>query len=74
MLPSEKRRGRAGYEGRGRLTGRDTLDASTAGETADGGLGDALDVITENLAMTFRSAFAEAFAAFSACEGGMDVS
>ena len=52
-----------------RLTGRDTLDASTTRETADGGLGDALDVVTENLAVTLRSAFAEAFATFSAWEG-----
>lgn len=51
--------------------GRDTLDAATTGETTDGGLGDALDVVAENLAVTLRSAFAEAFAAFSACFGGV---
>lgn len=55
----ERRRG-------GGLTGRNTLDASTAGETADGGLGDALDVVSENLTMAFGTAFAEAFATFSA--------
>ena len=47
-------------------TGRDTLDASSARETTNGRLGDALDVVTENLAVTLRSAFAEALAAFSA--------
>jgi len=31
---------------------RDTLDTATTGETADGGLGDTLDVIAEDLAMT----------------------
>lgn len=55
--------------GRGLFTGRDTLDASTASETADGGLGDALDVVAEDLAVTFGAAFAKAFASFSACEG-----
>ncbi len=68
-----------GGKGRGKeeegktLTGRDTLDASTTRETTDGGLGDALDVVAENLAVTLRSAFAEAFATFSAC-GGVYVS
>lgn len=62
-----------GGEGKGvkkGLTGRDTLDAAPAREAADGGLGDALDVVAEDLAVAFRAAFAEAFAAFSACEGG----
>lgn len=48
------------------LTGGDTLDAATAGETADGGFGDALDVVAEDFAVAFGAAFAEAFAAFSA--------
>ena len=30
----------------------DTLDTATTGETADGGLGDALDVVAKDLAMT----------------------
>lgn len=55
-------------EGQGR-TGGNTLDASTTGETANGGLGDALDVVTEDLAVTLRAAFAEALATFSACGG-----
>ena len=49
--------------------GRDTLDTATTGETADGGLGDALDVVTKNLAMTLGAALAEALAALSACRG-----
>ena len=54
--------GGKGYMG---LTGRDTLDTTTTSETANGGLGDALDVVTEDFAMAFGSAFAEAFAALS---------
>ena len=57
--------------GKETLTGRNTLDAATARETTDGGLGDALDVVAEDLAVAFCAAFAEAFAAFSACAGEM---
>ena len=43
LLVSKAQRGkRVGRD----ITGRDTLDTSTASETADGGLGDALDVVT----------------------------
>ena len=45
--------------------GRDTLDTTTAGETADGWLGDTLDVITKNLAMSLGSALSEALATLS---------
>jgi hypothetical protein len=63
--------------------GRNTLDTATTSETADGRLGDTLDVVAQDLdfesalsssrcdqgnsylAMAFRAAFAEAFAAFS---------
>jgi hypothetical protein len=38
----------------------DTLHTATAGETADGGLSDALDVVTKNLAVTLSAALAEA--------------
>ena len=51
----------------GRLTGRDTLDTATARETTDGGLGYALDVVTENLSVALGSAFAETLSTFSAC-------
>lgn len=46
--------------------GRDTLDTATTRETTDGGLGYALDVVTENLSVTLGSAFAEALSTFSA--------
>lgn len=48
------------------LTGRDTLDTTTTSETTDGRLGYALDVITKNLSVTLRTAFAEALSTFSA--------
>jgi hypothetical protein len=48
-------------------TGRDTLDTATAGQTPDGGLGDALDVVTENLPVALGTALAEALAALAAC-------
>ena len=44
----------------------DTLDTATASQTADGGLGDTLDVITKNLAMPFRSPLAESLSSFAA--------
>ena len=50
-------------------TGRDTLDATTAGQAADRRFGDTLDVVAEDLAVTLCAAFAEAFATFSACWG-----
>lgn len=62
--------GEQGGEERRGHTGGDTLDASSAGEAADGGFGDALDVVAEDLAVALGAAFAEAFATFSACGGG----
>jgi hypothetical protein len=49
------------------LTGRDTLDTTTTGETSDGGLGDTLDVVTKDLAVTLGTALAEALAALATC-------
>lgn len=49
-----------------RHTGRDTLDTTTTGKTTDGGLGDTLDVVAENLAMTLGAALSEALATFAA--------
>ena len=46
----------------------DTLDTATTGETTDGGLGDTLDVVTKNLAVTLGSSLAETLSALSACE------
>ena len=34
---------------------RDTLDTTTASQTADGGLGDTLDVITQDFAVTLSA-------------------
>ena len=44
---------------------RDTLDTTTTRQTANSGLGDTLDVITQDFAMTLGAAFAEAFSSFS---------
>ena len=49
------------------LTGRDTLDTATTCETTDSRLGDTLDVVAKNLAMTLSTTFAETLATFSAC-------
>ena len=43
----------------------DTLDTATTGETADGGLGDALDVVAKDLAVALGAALAETLAAFA---------
>lgn len=52
-----------------KLTSRDTLNTTTTGETSDGRLGYALDVVTKNLSVTLGSTFAEALSTFSACRG-----
>jgi hypothetical protein len=44
----------------------DTLDTTTTCETADGGLGDALDVVTQDLPVALGTALAEALAALAA--------
>ena len=43
----------------------DALDTATASQTADRGLGDALDVVAQHLAVTLRATFAEALAALA---------
>lgn len=43
----------------------DTLHASSSGQTPDGRLGDALDVITEDLAMTLGSTLSQALASLA---------
>ena len=43
----------------------DTLDTTTASQTADCGLGDTLDVITKNLAMTLGATLSETLASFA---------
>jgi hypothetical protein len=44
---------------------RDTLDTTSASKTADGGLGDTLDVITQDFAMTLSATLSESFSSFS---------
>ena len=43
----------------------DTLDTTTTGETADSGLGDTLDVVAQNLAVTLSAALAKALASLA---------
>ena len=43
----------------------DALDTSTTSQTADRGLGDALDVVAQNLAMTLSASLAESLASLS---------
>ena len=54
-------------------TSRDTLDTTSARETADSGLGDTLNVVLQNLAMTLGTALAEALAALSACRSQVSI-
>ena len=44
---------------------RDTLDTSSASQAADGRLGDAQDVVTENLAMALGAALSESLSSFA---------
>ena len=43
----------------------DSLDSSAAGETANGWLGDSLDVIAQNLAVALGSSLAESLSSFT---------
>ena len=45
---------------------RDTLDTATASQTTDGGLGDTLDVIAQDFAVTFGAPFTQTFSSFAA--------
>ena len=44
---------------------RDTLDTTSASQTADSGLGDTLDVITQNFAVALGTSLAESLASFA---------
>ena len=44
----------------------DTLDTTTTCETTDGGLGDSLDVVTKNLAVTLGTALSETLSSLAA--------
>ena len=52
---------------------RNALDSSTAGETTDGGLGDSLDVVPEDLAMALGSALAESLSSLAASRHVLDL-
>ena len=52
---------------------RDTLDTTTTGKTADGRLRDALDVVTQNFAMTLRATLSQTLASFTASRHDSDV-
>ena len=43
----------------------DTLDTTTTSETANGGLGNTLNVVAKDFAMTLGTALAQSFASFS---------
>ena len=45
---------------------RDTLDSTTASKTTDGGLSDALDVVTKDLPVAFGASLSKTFASFAA--------
>ena len=47
-------------------TGRNTLDTTTTSETSDGGLGDALDVVTQDLSVALGTTLAETLTALAA--------
>ena len=49
--------------------GRDTLDTATTRQTADGGLGDTLDVVAQDLAVTLGATLSETLAAFATWRG-----
>ena len=49
--------------------GGDTLDTTTTSETADSGLGDTLDVVSQDLSVTLGTTLSEAFATFATWYG-----
>ena len=56
----------------------DTLDSTSASQTTDSGLGDSLDVITQDLSVTLGASLSESFASFSSachcrCMGVVEV-
>ena len=48
----------------------DTFDSTTASQTTDGGLGDALDVVTQNFTMTLGASFPEPLSTFASSGHG----
>jgi hypothetical protein len=66
-LAGDKEGSKGGGELEMRRTGRDTFYAATASKATDGRFGDALDVVAEDFAMTFCSAFPKTLPSFSTC-------
>ena len=50
----------------------DALDTAPAGQTADGRLGDALDVVAQHFAMALGAPFSQSFASFASASHGVD--
>ena len=48
----------------------DTLDSSTAGQTPDGRLGDALDVVTQHLPVPLGASLAQSLSSFASSAHG----
>ena len=44
---------------------RDTLHTSSTSETADGGLGDSLDIVAKHFSVTLGTSLSESFSSFS---------
>ena len=51
---------------------RDALDTATASQTTDGGLGNALDIITQDLAVTLGASLSEPLASLAASSHGAE--
>jgi hypothetical protein len=51
---------------------RDTLDTTSASQTTDGWLRDALDVVTQHLSVTLRASFSESLSSFASSRHGVD--
>ena len=51
----------------------DAFDSSATSQTTDGGLGDALDVVPQDLAMPLGAALAKSFSSFAASGHGVEV-
>ena len=49
----------------GQLTSRNTLDTATTSETSDSGLGDSLNVVSQNLSVTLGTTLSETLAALA---------
>lgn len=51
----------------------DTLDTATASQTTDSGLGDTLDVVTQDLTVALGTTLAETLTALATCQFMLDI-